>query len=53
MTRIDPRRRLSLYGGVVYEFIRRTYRIIADDQPVMLIQEKFPVEEGHVIRDPA
>lgn len=36
-----------------HEFISRTYRIIADDQPVMLINEKFPVEEGHVICDPA
>ena len=34
-----------------HEFISRTYRIIANDQPVMLINEKFPVEEGHVIRD--
>jgi chorismate-pyruvate lyase len=34
-----------------HEFISRTYRIIAHDQPLMLINEKFPVEEGDVIRD--
>lgn len=35
------------------EFISRTYRIIAGDQPLMLINEKFPIEEGHVIRNSA
>jgi chorismate-pyruvate lyase len=33
------------------EFISRTYRIIAGEQPLMLINEKFPVEEGYVIRN--
>lgn len=29
-----------------HEFISRTYRIMADGQPLMLINEKFPVEQG-------
>ena len=35
------------------DFISRTYRIIADGQPVMLINEKFPVEANHALGNPA
>lgn len=63
-SQIENRRELLWYGRerianlpeeiercTGHEFISRTYRIIADDQPVMLINEKFPVEEGDVVRN--
>ncbi len=33
----------QLTGG---KFLSRTYRIIAGGQPIMLINEKFPIPEG-------
>ena len=42
---------IARYTG--HNFISRTYRIVAGGQPLMLINEKFPAEEGHAIRNPA
>ena len=40
---------ISRYTG--HEFISRTYRISAGGQPLMLINEKFPVALGAAIGD--
>lgn len=42
---------IARYAG--NEFISRTYRIMAGGQALMLINEKFPVGEGYVVRNPA
>lgn len=34
------------------DFIVRTYRIIANDEPLMQITEKFPTELGHPLLEP-
>ena len=50
-TLADLPEEIARYTG--HEFISRTYRILAGGQPLMLINEKFPVEEGDAIRNAA
>lgn len=47
-TLADLPEEITRYTG--HEFISRTYRIVAGSQSLMLINEKFPVEEGDAIR---
>jgi len=58
-SQIENRREILWYGHEIIQelppaiqscvgsdFISRTYRIIANDKPIMLISEKFPVDSG-------